>query len=311
MTTETIEEKAHFDTECDIAEDEKLYVGDLVRLRSGGPVMTINRFNGDDHAECAWFVDRENVGRYTNPVQSHEFAAAALQRVGGASPLQSVKDACDPNKVTTIEVAGDLCAIGKPWRDAVAKLAEEAVQYVRRGVFGVCVGYYNKQSKMAPDIVVSSKPFTAAQLREHIRKGSNFEVDAAMEAGEKIRPFLTLRVAAAPVGGKDIGKAAPGIESAAKPTLAEVTGCLKDLPGSIAEQLRQHPLTVTRSADGVKTAVQVEPGQSAAEVLAKVGKGRAVVVGNKEATIPLTRAEEMELRMHMFAEVKASPASVA
>lgn len=250
MTTETIEEKSNFDTECDVLSDEAernlLQPGDIVRLKSGGPVMTVEGVHGAV-VHCVWIVDRDNPGRFAEQVQSYAFAAAALQRVGGASPLQSVKDACDPNEVTTIEVVGDLCTIGKPWRDAVAKLAEEAVLYVRRGVYGVCVGYYTKQSKMAPDMVVSSEPFTAAQLREHIRKGSIFEADAAMEAGEKIRPFLTLRVAAAPVGGKDSGKAAPGIESAAKPTLAELT--------SIADQLRQHPLTVTRSADGVKTTV--------------------------------------------------------
>ncbi len=35
---------------------ERFKKGDLVRLRSGGPTMTVNRYDGKDW-DCAWFVD--------------------------------------------------------------------------------------------------------------------------------------------------------------------------------------------------------------------------------------------------------------
>ena len=36
-------------------------VGDLVQLKSGGPVMTIKEINGLDSILCVWFMDVELV----------------------------------------------------------------------------------------------------------------------------------------------------------------------------------------------------------------------------------------------------------
>ena len=57
--------------------------GDLVRLVSGGPVMTVMRVE-DDKALCCWFLDTDEVGEY-------EFPVVALQQVSAPSPLKLVE----------------------------------------------------------------------------------------------------------------------------------------------------------------------------------------------------------------------------
>ena len=46
-------------------------VGDTVRLKSGGPAMTVEsveQFEGVDMAHCVWFGDKGEVQRQTFPM---------------------------------------------------------------------------------------------------------------------------------------------------------------------------------------------------------------------------------------------------
>lgn len=226
---------AHFEREgLSQPSGDGLQLGDVVRLRSGGPTMTINSYSTeccvDDLAvKCAWFVDRDNVGRFAEQVQSHSFAAAALVKVGGKdggkdsdelSPTIGIK------QTLRVRMAhGEVVNLGP---------AISVFDYL------LAFGYEPQGSD------------EGAMARNHAR----------------VRAERARQVLAA-----DAATSAPGTKSAAKPTLSDVTGCLKDLPSGIAEQLRQRPVTVTRFADGVKTTtVQVEPGQSVAEALEVLGK---------------------------------------
>ena len=61
-------------------------VGEVVKLKSGGPQMTISRIeelNGAPHAVCAWFEGtKNNVGTF--PVTSLEiYVAPARAQAGG------------------------------------------------------------------------------------------------------------------------------------------------------------------------------------------------------------------------------------
>jgi len=43
----------------------RLEVGDTVRLKSGGPVMTVTAQNDDDEVDCTWFWDfKKKVGAF-------------------------------------------------------------------------------------------------------------------------------------------------------------------------------------------------------------------------------------------------------
>jgi uncharacterized protein YodC (DUF2158 family) len=58
--------------------DTQLKVGDVVRLKSGGPDMTISRFESDGStrtAYCGWFVGKKLEGR-TFPVHMLELVSS-------------------------------------------------------------------------------------------------------------------------------------------------------------------------------------------------------------------------------------------
>ena len=57
--------------------------GDLVRLISGGPVMTVVKVE-DEIALCCWFLEMHELGEY-------EFPVACLQAVSAPSPLKLVE----------------------------------------------------------------------------------------------------------------------------------------------------------------------------------------------------------------------------
>ncbi len=56
----------------------KLSVGDTVTLKSGGPLMTIDKLDGD-RATCIWFVKDQP--------KTNEFAMASLQATAAGSSL--------------------------------------------------------------------------------------------------------------------------------------------------------------------------------------------------------------------------------
>ncbi|KIQ80514.1 YodC family protein [Aeromonas jandaei] len=39
----------------------RFVVGDIVRLKSGGPMMTVTGRNYDGHCVCAWFTDNKET----------------------------------------------------------------------------------------------------------------------------------------------------------------------------------------------------------------------------------------------------------
>ena len=45
-------------------------VGDLVQLKSGGPVMTVNRIpdRGEKNISCVWFAGSKDQQAYFNPL---------------------------------------------------------------------------------------------------------------------------------------------------------------------------------------------------------------------------------------------------
>jgi len=48
-------------------ENEKLKVGDVVTLNSGGPKMTINGIQTNGHVVCVWFSEDEFKNATLNP----------------------------------------------------------------------------------------------------------------------------------------------------------------------------------------------------------------------------------------------------
>ncbi len=45
--------------------ESKYKIGDIVRLKSGGPSMTVNSILGDGHIYCHWFAgDKLNSGSF-------------------------------------------------------------------------------------------------------------------------------------------------------------------------------------------------------------------------------------------------------
>lgn len=45
--------------ETEMAEHKELEVGDVVRLKSGGPAMTVGSVESDGYCFCHWFEDKE------------------------------------------------------------------------------------------------------------------------------------------------------------------------------------------------------------------------------------------------------------
>lgn len=110
MTTESIKDKAQFDTETDIltveATTSQLQQGDVVQLKSGGPKMTVSGSGGSDTdcVTCAWFNDRANAGGYADPVHVQRFPMATLVKVDSkantlASVVAAMPSAQHPKKV--------------------------------------------------------------------------------------------------------------------------------------------------------------------------------------------------------------------
>lgn len=54
---------------------QPLEVGDQVRLKSGGPVMTVSKVHDVAKVTCDWFDEDKGV-------QSHIFPVKTLERVG-------------------------------------------------------------------------------------------------------------------------------------------------------------------------------------------------------------------------------------
>lgn len=50
-------------------------IGDVVRLKSGGPKMTVDSLKGKDTVQCRWFEDKQ--------VRSAEFSSESLKKVEG------------------------------------------------------------------------------------------------------------------------------------------------------------------------------------------------------------------------------------
>lgn len=48
-------------------------VGDVVRLKSGGPAMTVQRLEHDDTVSCVWFLEGKPEERF--------FVTSTLQKV--------------------------------------------------------------------------------------------------------------------------------------------------------------------------------------------------------------------------------------
>jgi len=61
---------------------ENFQVGDVVRLKSGGPAMTIT-YVGADEAACEWFDEKKNMP------QQRDFHMAALNKI---PPMPSSDD---------------------------------------------------------------------------------------------------------------------------------------------------------------------------------------------------------------------------
>jgi uncharacterized protein YodC (DUF2158 family) len=69
---------------------DQLKPGDRVRLRSGGPLMTVHSINGD-HIDCQWFTPKGELHSATFPLfmlTVIEGAADAAQKPGKKKKAQ-------------------------------------------------------------------------------------------------------------------------------------------------------------------------------------------------------------------------------
>jgi len=57
------------------ASSQKLKIGDVVKLKSGGPTMTVIRVE-DEGVYCMWFI-----GEYHDKVDSYRFPSGSLQLI--------------------------------------------------------------------------------------------------------------------------------------------------------------------------------------------------------------------------------------
>jgi uncharacterized protein YodC (DUF2158 family) len=62
-------------------QDQELKVGDVVKLRSGGPWMTIVKINeGPYPLDCRWFFQHPETNSYIGEIQCSSFPASALTK---------------------------------------------------------------------------------------------------------------------------------------------------------------------------------------------------------------------------------------
>lgn len=52
---------------------EEIKIGDVVQLKSGGPLLTVEELINDDSAMCVWF--------YSAPQQFHRFERAIIKLI--------------------------------------------------------------------------------------------------------------------------------------------------------------------------------------------------------------------------------------
>ena len=63
---------------------DEIKTGDVVRLKSGGPMMTVQEIvKGSDDLVCAWFLGDED--------HSKAFARSALEKIGEADRLLEIR----------------------------------------------------------------------------------------------------------------------------------------------------------------------------------------------------------------------------
>lgn len=64
--------------------DSQFKIGHMVRLKSGGPTMTVTYVDGkgsdDDEIQCSWFVNTKQG--YSEKAFVQKFSRSALVRVG-------------------------------------------------------------------------------------------------------------------------------------------------------------------------------------------------------------------------------------
>lgn len=69
---------------------KRIRVGDVVRLKSGGPKMTVNRIaEPAPTVSCIWFLDHSNYGEFSSVTSTGEFDRRALIRIESAPKTQT------------------------------------------------------------------------------------------------------------------------------------------------------------------------------------------------------------------------------
>ena len=61
----------------------KFKPGDVVRLKSGGPKMTIEAVTDFETAVCVWFCQPDDLSYTPTNAQEHEFSLHAIEKAKG------------------------------------------------------------------------------------------------------------------------------------------------------------------------------------------------------------------------------------